>query len=74
MAFGPGGERDARLGLLVEAAASYHLDPGDARSIVDGQVATIRDQWDEVGEQAELTAPQRAGLFERQFLNPRVLE
>ncbi len=74
MAFGPGGERDARVGLLAEAAASYHLDARDARSIIDQQVATIRDHWNDVCDQAELTAPQRTALFERQLLNPHVFE
>ena len=70
MAFTRDGGRDARLALLVEAAAEYHLDEFEAQDIVDNQVAAIRDEWNEVCDLAELTESQRDAFLGRQFLNP----
>lgn len=74
MAFGPDGERDARLGALVDAAAGYHLDESAAREIVDHQVEVMRDQWADVCDLARLTAVERDALLGRQFLNPHAFE
>lgn len=65
--------RAARTDLLIRASDRYLLDPSEARSIIDAQVATIRDDWDEVCDHAELTADERSSFFGRQFLNPSVL-
>jgi serine/threonine-protein kinase HipA len=74
MAFTPAGDRDARIRLLVDSAATYHLDPVEAQDIVDHQVTVIRDHWDEVCDAAELTGFQRDALMGLQFLNPHAFE
>jgi serine/threonine-protein kinase HipA len=74
MAYGPNDERDARIVPLVEASAVYHLDKADARDLVNEQVEVIRGAWDEVCDDAHLTAQQRATFLGRQFLNPSVFE
>lgn len=73
MAYGPEGQRSARLETLIDAAPIYHLDRAAARAIVDEQVDIIRHAWDEVCDEAELTAEQRATFLGRQFLNPAAL-
>ena len=74
MAFTSAGERDARVGLLVDSAAVYHLDTAEAQDIVDEQVSVIRETWDEVCDAAELTSVQRAGFLGHQILNPHAFE
>lgn len=74
MAFAAGGGRNARIAELVGAAAIYHLDSNEARTIVDHQVAVIRAEWEDVCDAAELTAPQRSAFLHRQFLNPSVFD
>jgi serine/threonine-protein kinase HipA len=70
MAFSPAGDRESRIEPLVAAAGVYHLRRGEARDVVDRQVTVIREQWDEVCDEAELTGPQRSAFLGRQFLNP----
>lgn len=66
---GTPGPRASRVGLLISAAADYHLDAGAARAVVDAQIATIEAAWDEVCDAAELTSEQRKAFRGRQFLN-----
>ena len=68
------GDRDSRVGLLVDAAGIYHLDRHEAVAIVDAQVTVIREQWDEVGDIARLTAADRNSLLGLQFLNPHAFD
>lgn len=63
------GRRESRIGLLVSAAADYHLDAQTAQEIVDHQVEMIRNNWDDVCEQAELTREQRDAFMGAQFLS-----
>jgi serine/threonine-protein kinase HipA len=70
MAYDSFGNRSSKLKPLIAAAATYHLDRGEAQSIVDSQIATIHDAWDEMCDKAELTQLQRQAFFGRQFLNP----
>ena len=72
MAYGRQGQRAARIASLVEAADVYHLDPADARAIVDTQIHVVRDAWDEVCDHARLTAQQRSTFLGRQFLDPSI--
>jgi serine/threonine-protein kinase HipA len=74
MAFDEHGNRDARLKLLVDAASLYLLDRTEAREVVDAQVVTIREQWDEVCDAAKLTTVERSRFWGRQFLNPHTFE
>ncbi len=65
--------RLSRLDVCVDAAASFHLSPEAARTIVDHQVQTIRERWDETADEACLTTAERTFLWGRQFLNPYAL-
>lgn len=62
--------RESRVGLLVDAAADYHLSSDDARMIVDHQVETIRSNWRQACDLAELTGAQRDAFMGTQFLAP----
>ena len=64
----------SRIASLVEAAEVYHLDTVVASAVVDAQIQVVRETWDEVCDEAHLTALQRSTFFGRQFLNPSVFE
>lgn len=55
--------------MCVEAAKDCGLTRKQARDIIDRQVSTIRDSWDEVAESALMTTLEKDGLFGRQILN-----
>jgi serine/threonine-protein kinase HipA len=74
MAIGPDGWRMSQVAGCIERAGSYHLSPAQARSVVDHQIETIADQWDEVCDLAEMSSVDRAHFRGRQFLNPYALE
>jgi len=50
------------------------LSEPDAREIVDHQIDTIQAQWVDVCDQAALAEAERAGFWQRQFLNPYAVE
>ncbi|HVD40003.1 MAG TPA: HipA domain-containing protein [Solirubrobacterales bacterium] len=66
--------RMSQVAGCVERASTYHLSEAEAREIVDNQIATIEDKWDEVCELAELGEAARAAFRNRQFLNPYSLQ
>lgn len=70
MAYRDDGCRDARVSELIAACATYHVKPIEARAIVEHQIATIRHEWDEVCDLAELTSLERDAFMGAQFLNP----
>lgn len=70
MAYGPRGERISQVDACVEHAAHYHLDRNEAADIVEHHTDTIRSQWNDVCDLAQLTTPERDQLWQRQFLNP----
>jgi serine/threonine-protein kinase HipA len=74
MAYGPAGERAARLRPLVDAAPVYHLDRAEAQEIVDRQEDVMRTEWDDVSELARLTSTQADTFLGGQFLNPGIRE
>lgn len=74
MAYGPAGERAARLRPLVDAAPVYHLDRAEAQEIVDRQEDVMRTEWDDVTELARLTSTQADTFLGGQFLNPGIRE
>lgn len=67
------GQRESRVSLLVGAAADYLIDRPTAVEIVNNQIATIRDNWGDVCDRAELTANQRAAFMGTQFLSQYAL-
>lgn len=70
MAIGPDGSRMSQLIVCVNASTTYHLEPREARSIIDHQLDVIRAGWGDVCDDAGLSEVERAALWERQFLNP----
>jgi len=74
MAIGRDGWRMSQVAGCIERASNYMLSEAEARAIVDGQITTIEEQWDEVCDLAELPEAARAGFRARQFLNPYALE
>lgn len=74
MAIGRDGWRMSQVAGCVERASTYLLSEAEAREIVDGQIATIEGQWDEVCDLARLGEAARAAFRSRQFLNPYSLE
>jgi serine/threonine-protein kinase HipA len=74
MAIGRDGWRMSQVAGCVERASTYLLSKAEAREIVDHQIATIQDQWDEVCDLAELAEGARASFWQRQFLNPYAIE
>jgi serine/threonine-protein kinase HipA len=65
-----GNKNKSQLGLCLQAAPQFHLSDREARAIILKQVNTIRAHWDEICDEAKLSAADRALLYGRQFLNP----
>lgn len=74
MAIGRDGWRMSQVAGCVERAGIYQLSEAEAREIIDNQIETIEEQWDEICDLAALTEAERAGFRKRQFLNPYSLE
>jgi len=74
MQIAPSGYRMSQLSGCVEAAATYLLNPVEAREIVDHQIETIESQWSEVCDLARMSEAERAYFWRRQFLNAYALE
>jgi serine/threonine-protein kinase HipA len=64
------GQRDARLVTMVNAASEYDLALSQAREIIDAQVTTIRESWNEVADLARLSTVERQVMYGRQILPP----
>ena len=73
MAFGPDGQRDSRLDLLIDCAGVYHLDRTKAEAITEHQRDVIDTNWATVCDLAHLTESEREAFMGRQFLNPYAL-
>lgn len=74
MAIGPDGYRYSQVEGCVAYAGTYLLSEREAREIIDHQIQVITDEWDEVADQANLTAVDRDYFWQRQFLNPYALQ
>ncbi len=67
-------ERRSQLVHCLAAADQLGLTHAHARGIISHQLVTIRDHWDAVCDEADLTPVDRDFLWGRQFLNPFALE
>lgn len=74
MAIGQDGYRMSQVAGCVARASTYLLSEPDAREIVDHQIDVIETQWADVCDQATVTEVDRAGFWQRQFLNPYATE
>lgn len=63
-------EHHSQLRFCIVAAPEFHITATEAQAIVDEIVATIRDTWNEVCDEARLTQAERALLYGREILNP----
>jgi serine/threonine-protein kinase HipA len=67
------GNRDSRVARCVEAANEYHLSVDEARTMIDGQIASIESNWSDVCDAAGLTAVDRQRLRNGAVLHPSAL-
>ncbi len=74
MAIGQDGYRMSQVAGCVARASTYLLSEPEAREIIDHQIDVIETEWAGVCEQAALTEVDRAGFWQRQFLNPYATE
>jgi serine/threonine-protein kinase HipA len=65
-----GDNRMSQLSVCLAAAPNFLLNSEGARGIVKRQVQAIRDNWDKVCDEAQLTQVDRQLFWHRQFLNP----
>jgi len=70
MAIATNGARSSQVATCLGAAHHYDLTESDARSIIDGQLFTIAERWDEVADLVGLTDTERRQLWGNQILNP----
>jgi serine/threonine-protein kinase HipA len=64
------GNRDSRLVRCLEGANIFHLDPLEARAIIDNQISIIEGDWDQVCEEALLKPIDRKRLRNNAVLHP----
>jgi serine/threonine-protein kinase HipA len=65
---------DSRIVLCLEAAALYLLTDQEALALVAHQIAAIRENWDAICDEADLSEIDRRQLWRRQFLNPYIFQ
>lgn len=65
--------RFSQVAGCIERAGLYGLKEAEAREIVELQLTVIEESWDDVCEEARLTATERA-IFRRVFPHPYALE
>jgi len=69
-----GNQRFSQVAVCLQAASQFLLTQERATEIVVTQLRIIREQWDDVCDEAGLAAVDRAFLWQRQFLNPYALQ
>jgi serine/threonine-protein kinase HipA len=69
-----GDNRQSRLSTCLAAAPQFLLGEAEAIELVEQQITTIRDGWNDACELAELAETDRRLLWGRQFLNPYAFE
>jgi serine/threonine-protein kinase HipA len=69
-----GNQRFSQITVCLQAASQFLLTDVRAMEIVTAQLRVIREQWDSVCDEANLTEVDRSFLWQRQFLNPFALQ
>ena len=69
-----GDNRTSTVATCLEAAPNFQLSEKAAKDIIDRQIGTIRDAWDDICEEAALTKVERNLFGRRMFLNDYVFE
>ena len=67
-------ERLSQIAVCLKAAPAFLLSRDDALALARHQITTIRDRWDALCAEADLTEVDRNLLWRRQFLNPFAFE
>lgn len=65
-----GENRMSTLRTCIAAAPDFLLTDDDAKTIIEGQIATIAGEWDAMCDHAKLTETDKNLFAGRQFLNP----
>ncbi len=65
-----GDNRMSQLSVCLAAAPNFLLDADRSKGIIKHQVEVIRENWNEVCNEAQLTEADRQLFWHRQFLNP----
>ncbi|MCJ8151970.1 type II toxin-antitoxin system HipA family toxin [Shinella sedimenti] len=66
--------RASTLATLIAAAPDYHLKQAEAAVLIEHQITTIANLWQEVCDEADLSPIDRKLFAGRQFLNSYALE
>jgi serine/threonine-protein kinase HipA len=69
-----GDRRLSQLSLCLDAAPSFLLARDEATAIAARQIATIKQEWQSVCDEAALSTVDRDLFWRRQFLNPYAFE
>ena len=69
-----GDNRTSTLATCLEAAPNFQLSEKAAKDLIARQIATIRDGWDDLCEEAALTEVERNLFGQRLFLNDFIFE
>ena len=69
-----GNERLSQIATCLKAAPAFLIAGKDAVALARHQIATIRDRWDAICREADLSEVGRNLLWRRQFLNPFAFE
>ncbi len=69
-----GDNRMSALAACLEAAPNFQLSGDAAKDIIDLQIGTIRDGWDDICKEAELSEVERNLFSRRMFLNDSIFE
>jgi serine/threonine-protein kinase HipA len=67
-------KRMSKLANCLEAAPHFQLDEKAAKDLVARQIGTIREEWDEISEEAEFNEIERNLFSQRIFLNEFIFE
>jgi len=65
-----GSNRMSQLTTCLDAAPAFLLNQNDAKAIIAHQIKVIRERFQSVCDEAEITTVDRQLLWRRQFLNP----
>lgn len=63
-------KRLSKIATCLDAASAFQLSKAEATAIVTHQIKIIRDRWNAVCDEAELSPVDRQMFWRRQFLNP----
>ncbi|MFW7357808.1 MAG: type II toxin-antitoxin system HipA family toxin [Brucella sp.] len=69
-----GDGRASTLATLLAAAPDYHLKEAEAAALIEHQIMTIAEHWQEVCDEVDLSPVDRKLFAGRQFLNSYALE